>query len=154
MAKIRKTLEEKFLSRVQKTDTCWLWVGHKNAYGYGTLHLTSKLRVMAHRLSYTLFIGPFDEALDILHSCDNPACVNPSHLRPGTHDENMKDMVVRARSLRGEAHNISKLKEDDIRQIRLLSKDKKMRSPQIAKIFNVTEANIRHIIGRKTWKHV
>ncbi len=152
MTKVHKSLEEKFLSRVKKTETCWLWTGHINSYGYGTLHLRSDLRVKAHRLSYTLFVGPFDEDLDILHSCDNPACVNPDHLRPGTHNENMQDMVNKGRSLKGESHNISKLKDDDIRQIRVLAQQIPILT--IAKMFNVTQANVRFIVNGVTWKHV
>lgn len=154
MTKIHKTLEEKFLSRVQKTKTCWLWTGYKNIYGYGVMHLKPHVKIFAHRLSYSLFVNTVIPAgLHVLHSCDNPACVNPNHLRAGTRNDNMTDMVLRGRSLKGERHNISKLKEDNIIEIRYLAKSG-MNSPEIAKMFNVSESNIRHIANRHTWKHV
>lgn len=153
MAKIL-TLKEKFLSRVNKTETCWLWIGYRNTDGYGVIHLEPHVKKFAHRVSYTLFINPvIPDGAHVLHSCDNPSCVNPSHLRIGTHYDNMSDMVSRGRSLKGENHNLSKLNVEDIKEIRLLSKAG-MKSPEIAKIFKVTESNVRHIVRRVTWKHV
>lgn len=152
MTKIQKTLKEKLLSRINKTETCWLWTGHCDQNGYGRLLIGPNRKDMAHRLSYTLFIGPIPDGLYLLHSCDNPTCVNPDHLRPGTHDNNMNDMVIRGRSLRGEKHNISKLKNDDVRIIRLLAKE--MTHTELARMFNVSIGNISHIISGRNWSHL
>ena len=51
----------------------------------------------AHRMAYEVAKGDIPEGMHILHSCDNPKCCNPAHLRPGTHQENMDDMQARGR---------------------------------------------------------
>lgn len=56
-------------------------------------------RVLIHRLAWEAHNAePIPEGMHILHSCDNPRCFNPAHLRVGTHQENMDDMVARNRS--------------------------------------------------------
>jgi hypothetical protein len=52
----------------------------------------------AHRVAYALFVGPIPEGMSILHSCDNPPCVNPEHLGPGTRGQNNKDRDLRGRN--------------------------------------------------------
>ena len=89
-------LEKRFMAAVTKTDTCWLWTGATNGR-YGHIQVNGKTAV-APRVAYTLFRGPIPQGLFVLHSCDNPLCVNPEHLRTGTHRENMRDMVERGRA--------------------------------------------------------
>lgn len=86
---------------------CWEWHGARTAHGYGMFNLISGAkRVLAHRLSYALTFGNFDESLGILHRCDNPRCVRPDHLYPGDQKQNMKDAYDRGRrkSLKGTRH--------------------------------------------------
>ena len=95
-----RSIEERFWIKVQKTDTCWLWIGAKNQQGYGTILFNGKIR-LAHRVSYEITIGYLDRSSLLLHDCDVPACVRPSHLRPGTQLENMRQMHERGRALKG-----------------------------------------------------
>jgi hypothetical protein len=53
----------------------------------------------AHRVPYTLNVGPIPVGLDVLHSCDNPLCVNPAHLSPGTYQQNMADRMAKRQGL-------------------------------------------------------
>ena len=83
-----KTPEQRFLEKIEKTETCWLWKAH--AYkGYGVFSLNGK-QVGAHRAAYTLFVGPIPEGLQIDHLCRVPMCVNPDHLEPVTPAENLR----------------------------------------------------------------
>lgn len=82
--------------------TCWEWIGSKDVYGYGRIYRAPRT-IKAHRLSYQLFKGPLDHRLFILHSCDNPGCVNPEHLRLGTQKDNVTDMIKRGRNTRTKA---------------------------------------------------
>lgn len=96
---IIKPLIERFLSFVdKKSETeCWNWTGAK-ALGYGILAKGWKQTpYKACRLSYELFVGPIPNGLYIRHKCDNPACVNPNHLEPGTQKQNMQDASKRGR---------------------------------------------------------
>lgn len=94
------TLEERLLKRRQidpETD-CWLWTGDRIKQGYGRIRYGQRLELVP-RMALHVFRG-FDlgSDLDVLHSCDNPPCFNPDHLRAGPHAENMADMVHKGRS--------------------------------------------------------
>ncbi|WP_257556500.1 hypothetical protein [Sphingobium sp. CFD-2] len=88
------TVEQDFWSKVDRKgdDECWLWTGAKNDGGYGTLS-TRK----ASHVSLEIDGRPRPPKAFALHSCDNPPCVNPKHLRWGSNKENMRDMVKRRR---------------------------------------------------------
>lgn len=73
---------ERFWSSVQKTDSCWNWVGCKtNGYGYLSISGTN---YRVHRISYFLKNGHVPESLCLDHLCRNKSCVNPDHLEPVT----------------------------------------------------------------------
>ena len=67
---------------------CWLWIGSSARLGYGQLYVNGRL-TPAHRFSYEHYIGPIPTGLELDHLCRVPACVNPKHLEPVTHRENM-----------------------------------------------------------------
>lgn len=95
-----KTIEERFWAKVDKSGECWLWIGGKNRQGYGTI-LRGKKTALAHRVAYEFFNGSIEENLLCLHSCDNPSCVNPKHLRLGDQFENMQECVEKGRAGKG-----------------------------------------------------
>jgi len=142
----------RLLGYTQKTEFCWNWKGMKNQYGYGEIKSLGKV-VFAHRKSYEIFKKPINSGMFILHSCDNRACVNPDHLREGTPSEGALDTVNKGRHTKGEKVWKSKLKECDVRKIRLLRKDGFSLS-KISLLFNVTVGSISNILNHRTWKHI
>lgn len=78
------------------TPGCWLWTGEIGISGYGRFWAKNR-KHRAHRFSYEAYKGEIPEGLIVLHSCDNPRCVNPDHLRVGTHYDNSQDKIARGR---------------------------------------------------------
>lgn len=88
--KRRKTMEERFWEKVQKTKTCWLWIGAIQSNGYGNFWASPDKRwSRAHRVSWELENGKVPEGLDLDHLCRVRHCVNPAHLEPVTRRENL-----------------------------------------------------------------
>ena len=88
-------------TRVQKTSGCWLWTGAKTGSGYGQISRQGpgwRKTHLAHRLAYEELVGPIPGDKEIDHLCCNPVCVNPNHLEPVTHAENLRRMTERGRN--------------------------------------------------------
>lgn len=126
------------------------------SHRYGQLRAKSR-NYVAHRLAYELKVGPIPEGLVVCHHCDNPACFRPSHLFAGTMLDNMQDCARKGRSNhpkeRGEAAMNVKLKEVDVLRIRQMHSSG-VTQTALARAFRVTQANIWHIVKRKTWIHI
>ncbi|MBU2527739.1 MAG: HNH endonuclease [Bacteroidetes bacterium] len=75
---------ERFWSKVQKTSTCWLWLGTPVHFGYGGFNRSNGKHVLAHRFAYELLKGSIPDGIVLHHNCQNPLCVNPQHLQPMT----------------------------------------------------------------------
>lgn len=85
----RRPVEDRFWEKVDRSGECWLWTAAKDGHGYGQMTVDYR-RVKAHRLAYELVIGPIPSGLPLDHLCRRPDCVNPAHLEPVAHAENVR----------------------------------------------------------------
>ena len=156
---------DRFFMQIDKKGTsCWMWTGTKSHNGYGVIGVNGK-NIRAHRFSWSVFNNKdIPDGMVVMHSCDNPSCVNPEHLSIGTHYDNEADKVAKGRQARGESlskaqgnqkrcgekNPRSKLTEDDVMAIMKDTDSQRI----IAKKYNVTQATINLIKTRRTWRHV
>lgn len=128
---------------------CWNWNGKTTQHGGYGRFWTGERTVRAHRWSYESVNGPLGESV-CRHKCDNPKCVNPAHLLPGTQADNIADAKARGRLQRGERQGGAKLTEADVRLIRE-SPDK---LTEIAAKFGIGVSTASQIRNRHRWGHV
>lgn len=94
----RTSFLERFFSKVQITDACWIWFGAKAQDGYGRMHARNATEIYAHRFSWEFFNrSPVPDGLLVIHSCDFPSCVNPKHLFIGSDKDNQVDACRKGR---------------------------------------------------------
>ena len=156
MARPKKgtTFWDRVWNNTEKLGDCIIFTGHKDECGYGRISRDGKL-VRVHREVW-LHHNP-DQKIDgvIMHSCDNPACINIAHLSHGTQADNIADMVSKGRrvTLTGTKQSQAKLTEKDIPVIRELL-NLGVTVVKIAKKFNVSEGAIHNVKHRRRWTHV
>jgi Mor family transcriptional regulator len=138
---------------LNKDTGCLEWTGSRNNDGYGHLKCNGYM-FQAHRVAYFLHYKFIDDR-KVLHTCDNPPCVNWEHLYLGTNKENYDDMHKRNRvaSLKGTNNPRAKLNDKLI--IEIINKFKPgMRYQELADEYQVTAALIGQIIRGDIWKHI
>jgi len=154
----QRFVEARFWQKVRKTKSCWLWIGAKDNFGYGSFGggahgFPGTFRhTRAHRYAWILCRGPIPEGLCVLHNCpggDNPACVNPDHLFLGTKAQNSEDMRRKGRNKRMH-HKLTEEQASMIREVSALGLDQR----RIAILAGVSDVTVRAILKRRTFKHV
>lgn len=181
----RAPLLERLWSRVDTSDPqrCWRWLGSP-AGRYGQIKRTrDHLPVGVHRISYELAYGSIPTGLFVLHRCDTPLCVRPTHLFLGTQADNVNDARAKGRlatgdrngartkpeqrqrgadhwqhrtpekAARGERSGGSKLTADKVRDIRQL-RSEGWTLEALASEYGVRIGTIHFVVTRKTWAHV
>lgn len=150
---------DRFWAKVNKTNTCWLWIAASSNFGHGRFRFEGKL-YSSHIISYQLHKNDYDKTKLVCHTCDNPSCVNPHHLFLGSNSDNMRDCVAKGRHrinaeyLKGEECYQSKLTKADVQEI-------KRRLGFGERVCNinrdyphVSRRTIEGIKSGKNWKHV
>lgn len=148
-------IKERFMSHIEIIDeNTWLWKGSKGNKRYGQFSVGGK-PVLAHRLSYEIFVGEIPEGYYVLHKYDdNPLNICPKNLWLGTQAENMIDKLEKGRGIRGEKIKSGKLTSDKVLEIRKLYSTGEYYQKDLAKIFNVSKGGIGLIVRRINWKHI
>ena len=162
---------ERFWNRVQKggPNECWPWIAGCIPSGYGSFPADDGKNWAAHRFAWTLKNGPIPPGKFVLHSCDNPPCVNDNHHFLGTKKDNTHDMIAKGRggwkkgdewqsghagkSAKGERNRHAKLTASDIPIIRQKAADGK-KLTEIADEYGLWATTIGMIVSRKNWKHI
>ena len=163
----------RFFSKVDKSSSpngCWLWTACTDENGYGKFTFRRRV-VKASRLAWSIQIGPIPEGLHLLHNCpggDNPACINPAHLRIGTAADNSADAVAKGQTpagerhkskthpetvLRGVDHPLAKLDESMVREIRNRIALGEVQT-SIAAAYGISRTAVSAIATRRTWPQV
>lgn len=137
-----EAFEQKYIP--EPMSGCFLWMCAQHKQGYGSLAIKRK-SLLAHRVSWELHRGPIPDGMKVLHSCDNPPCVNPDHLFLGTQSDNMSDCGRKGRSnKKGGINGNAKLTEDDVREIRAAPR-KKFVCVKLAAQFGIALSTVRDI---------
>jgi len=136
-----QSFENRFLAKVEKTESCWIWVGSKTYGGYGLLMCGDKSK-LAHRLSWELHSHKMIPTnMLVLHSCDNPSCVNPQHLFLGTPKDNIQDAIQKGRYR-------NKLPKETRENILSVIKSGTYSRDKLAEMFGVNQSTISNYIRR------
>lgn len=165
----------RFWSKVDKSGVCWLWTASKRRRGYGRFTVKRVISLAAHRVAYELTYGSIPEGLVICHKCDNPSCVNPTHLFAGTQQDNRDDCKQKGRTFypgaknpargerngkytrpeqtpRGERVGTSKLTWGQVREIRARHATGTVSNNALAREYNVSSVAIGLIVRGLSWK--
>lgn len=138
---------------VENSSGCHIWKGASNKLGYGVVRYRGK-RWATHRLAWKLANNKNPGKMFVLHSCDNPRCVNPKHLSIGTQLDNVRDCISKGRRpvnrVIGSSNARTKLTPS---LVKLIRKSKESRR-KLGKEIGVDQATIRAVVYRRTWRHV
>lgn len=152
-----QSLRDRFWSKVRIAgpDECWEWAAYRKSGGYGQFMLEKGKFRTASRVSLALsgvVLGVNEMAC---HTCDNPPCVNPAHLFPGSQSMNGLDSVSKGRAnrSRGAQHLSARLTPDDVRAIRAVPEAYGV-TASLAREYGVSWVAIRNVRLRRTWKEV
>lgn len=149
----KTTGEKVFFSYIEKTKSCWLWLGKKASNGYGMFVYKGKYH-LAHRLSYVLHRKEKILKKLVCHTCDVRNCVNPSHLFLGDAKDNMRDCMTKKRHNppRGPKSGKTKFTLDDV--IKMFEmRNSGFFFKEIAQKFKTYPNTVGRIVNGERWAH-
>lgn len=138
--------------KITSPNSCWLWTANKDKDGYGRLRIQNK-DDGAHRISFIIYYGDIPSNCCVMHKCDTPSCVNPTHLVVGNNILNTKDRDFKQRQAKGEKNGNCKLTKKQVAKIKELSASG-LSSRKVGRIFGISKTHVLYIRGGKAWKHL
>lgn len=145
--------QARFFRKTERVGDCLIWQGKSRVGPYGAVGYQSK-QWLAHRLSYHFQTGEELTAQDVIrHTCDTPLCVEGTHLRKGTHADNVEDKVVKLRHRFGERHPMARFTEADVRAVRK-AHDEGIMQKVIAEAMGMSKQQVSRIVRGDRWKKV
>lgn len=147
-----------FWSKVDRSNgatSCWNWAARINEWGYGEVWYKGR-HCKSHRVSWELMHGEIPDGLCVLHTCDNPACVNPNHLFLGTNLDNMRDKVSKNRQsrLNGENHPLHKLTKEQVLAIRQEYSKGDVSLKTLSKRYGIGISTAGGIVTYRAWREL
>lgn len=151
MSKRYGTVEDRFWRYVhpEPNSGCWLWDGPADDFGYARFRVGERKK-RGHVWAYERFVGAVPAGLIVRHRCDVPCCVNPDHLKPGTHQDNVDDRTARGRGVVGERSPFARLTREQVRDIRASTLSKR----KLAAIYGVSDTTVYRARTAQTWRCV
>lgn len=154
----RIPVEVRFWRHVSKTRRCWNWTARKlKGYGFISGFDGKKpIKILAHRLSWVIHKGAIPDGQCVMHKCDNPSCVRPSHLFLGTQLQNLQDMDAKGRRRVGigERHASQKMTILMVKAMRKIRIKFRLSYKQLGIAYGISTNSAWRICTRKTWRHV
>lgn len=133
---------------VRDANGCLIYRGKRRPDGYGIVSVAGNRDIRATRVVAEHHYGPSD--LNVLHACDNPSCIEPTHLRYGTVGENSADARERGQQPRGERHGMARLTEADARAVLLDDRPTRV----VAESFGISSGHVNDIRAGRRWAHL
>jgi len=139
-------------------DECWEWLAGKDSCGYGRMRGDNE--TCAHRISWELHNCTIPKGMCIMHTCDNPSCVNPKHLFAGTQSDNIKDMIQKGRYVptkklkKGEMSHNAKLSKLQVRSVWYFKLSLKWSQAKIARHYKVSPMVISRLVNNQTHSYM
>ena len=136
----------------RQSDGCWEWQRGKDSCGYGILSINSKMK-KATRHAWEITHGAIPDGLCVLHTCDNPSCINPDHLFLGTQKDNAIDRTIKGRTARnyGESNGRAKITAEDADNIRFIYRRGDATQCELADKYGISQVQIGRILQDKFW---
>ncbi|MDO8703390.1 MAG: HNH endonuclease [Sulfuricaulis sp.] len=143
---------------VESPSGCWDWTGAQQGVGYGFVPAKMHKSRYAHRAMYEAVCSPIPSGYFVLHSCDNPRCINPAHLMVGTHKDNMRDRDAKGRTKLpphtcGQKQPAAKMTDETVIAARR-DVANGMKQKDAAAKYGIGITTMYYIVKRLRWRHV
>jgi hypothetical protein len=158
---------DKAIKKIKKSPSgCWEWQASRNKQGYGKIgrSIDGKIKHFStHRFFYQELVGEIPQGMQVMHTCDNPPCCNPDHLKLGTAADNISDCVKKGRNYKGpkpwvgwkhspEDHPLAKLTNNDAKTVRHLYFAERRTLKEIGDFFGIAFQTVSKIVNNHRFK--